>query len=212
METLLWNNLPEQISTFNFGTNEIKVVVPDNDAVKQQFKFYQSQKIEVAFPYWCKVWDSAIALSQFLWKNSTLIKGKTVLEIAAGLGLPSLLAASVASNVICTDFIDAPFYFVQKSIQANNINNLDSKIFNWYDKPLESKFDVVLLSDVNYEPKAFEAVLKLIEYYLTQSTTIVLSTPQRFQAKHFIQQISKHIKQRETMAINDSWIEVFVLR
>lgn len=207
----MWNNLPEQISTFNFGTIAIKVVVPNNDAVKQQFNSYQLNKIDVAFPYWCKVWDSAIALSQFLWQNPMLIKDKKVLEIAGGLGLPSLLVASIANEVICTDYIDTPFYFLQKSIQVNNIKNLDCSIFNWFEKPLENKFDIVLLSDVNYEPKAFEAILKLIEYYLTQNTTIVLSTPQRLQGKLFVEQISKYIHKKETMAINNSWIEVFIL-
>ena len=38
-------------------------------------------------------------------KNKDRVKGKTLLELGAGMGLPSLVAASYTSAVVCSDYL-----------------------------------------------------------------------------------------------------------
>ena len=48
---------------------------------------------------------------------------------------------------------------------------------------------ILLVSDVNYNPDAFEALYKVFVHFLAAGTTIVLATPQRLMAKPFINRL-----------------------
>lgn len=58
------------------------------------------------FPFWAKVWPSATALSLFLQQNRDLIKNKRVLEIGAGIGLPTFSIAKHAADITITDYAE----------------------------------------------------------------------------------------------------------
>lgn len=49
------------------------------------------------------MWRGALLLSDFLLANPKLIQGKKVLELAAGTGLTSIVAATLAASVTATD-------------------------------------------------------------------------------------------------------------
>ncbi len=66
----------------------IEIFVPDPDFIRTAWK-----ESALDFPYWSRIWPAAYSLSSFLLERPELIKGKNVLELAAGLGLPSLVAA-----------------------------------------------------------------------------------------------------------------------
>ncbi|CZR60946.1 probable NNT1 Putative nicotinamide N-methyltransferase, has a role in rDNA silencing and in lifespan determination [Phialocephala subalpina] len=54
------------------------------------------------------LWQAGRLVSTYLEKNSSLVKGKTVLELGAGAGLPSLVCAGLgAKTVVVTDYPDA---------------------------------------------------------------------------------------------------------
>ena len=61
----------------------------------------------------------------------------------------------------------------------------------------DSRADIMLLSDINYEPLAFDALMKLVFSFLDKGKTILLSTPQRLMAKDFIRAILPFSKQQE---------------
>ena len=56
--------------------------------------------------------------------------------------------------------------------------------------------DVVLLSDVNYDPTQFDVLIHLIDKFILQGSTIILSTPQRIIASPFVQKLQAYIKDR----------------
>lgn len=54
------------------------------------------------------LWQAGRLVSAYLEKNSSLVEGKTVLELGAGAGLPSLVCAGLdAKKVVVTDYPDA---------------------------------------------------------------------------------------------------------
>ena len=162
------------------------------------------------FPYWGKCWPAAIALSNFIEKNTTLVQNKNVLELAAGLGLPSLVAARYAKQVICSDYLPEPLSFVQMSATENGIRNIETRIINWHHIPADLLTDVVLLSDVNYDPASFDALDQLLSFFLEQNTLIILSTPQRIMAKPFIEKWMPFITIKEEFILEDN-VRVSVL-
>jgi len=138
------------------------------------------------FPYWAKIWPSAIALANFLQENPSYIQHKKLLELAAGIGLPSFVAAKYVSHICCSDYAPAAIALLEKNIAANQLSNISSALINWQAIPESLEAEVLLLSDINYNPTDFETVFLMLQQFIKQGTTILLSTPQRLVAKDFI--------------------------
>jgi len=149
-------------------------------------KAYQHYENGKAFPYWAKLWPSAFVLTEFIKDNLDLIRNKKVLELAAGLGLPSLFSSHFASSVLCSDYDHFAIEFIKENIALNNIGNMASEMINWTKLPPQLDSEVLLLSDINYNPKDYDILLNLMRFFLAKGNTILLSTPQRLAAKPFI--------------------------
>jgi predicted nicotinamide N-methyase len=197
------------------GPYEIRLMVPDPVAVKEAYILQQSKNREFPFPYWAKIWPAAKAMAEFLATNPGYINGKKILEIAAGLGLPSMVAAQLAREVIVSDYLPEAVEMISQSVMLNGYTNVECRVINWNKLPAALEADVLLLSDINYEPSDFEQLKKLIQYFLSKKTTVILTTPQRLIAKSFIEEMMPHSIYQETIQVKDGnemvWVSVFIL-
>ncbi len=193
------------LQTFQFDDYHVQAYVPD--ALLLQHWFTAQQKINPSFPspYWAQLWPAARALCSFIAEQPQWVQHKKVLELAAGLGLPSLLAAQFADQVICSDYIAEAADIIQRSIEHNGFQNIQSCVLDWNALPHDLTADVLLVSDINYEPAVFETIYNVIEHFLNAGTVILLSTPQRLMAKPFIERLvpfctlQKEITVKETL-------------
>jgi predicted nicotinamide N-methyase len=64
---------------------------------------------------------------------------------------------------------------------------------DWNNLPENIDPEVVILSDVNYDPTQFETLIKLIEKFIHKGCAIILSTPQRIMASPFVLALSEFI-------------------
>ena len=174
-------SFPVALQIITIGEIAIELYVPDEIALKQA---YRDGKI--AFPYWGKLWPSSIALSRFIVNHPQYIENKKLAELGAGLGLPSLVAARYADSVLCSDHDAEAVTIVERSALHNRLRNLETMVMDWHHLPEHFEADVLLLSDVNYEPSGFGHLLQLVNTFLGKDTTVLISTPQRLMAKEFI--------------------------
>ena len=180
---------PLQLQMFTFGQHRISVYVPHLSAVQQAYEQGKKKNVQTPLPYWAQVWPAALALGEFIHQHPDYIHNKTVLELAAGLGLPSLIAAHFAQHVTCSDYIEEAVQVVQQSAQYNGLHNLRCRTLNWHHLPRDLAADVLLLSDVNYDPPEFEILYKIIKGFVERGTIVIISTPQRLMAKDFISRL-----------------------
>jgi len=198
-----------------FGDVSIKLYVPGYDYVKQK---YEESKLNAAgkhFPYWAKIWPAAIGMCNFISVHPSLVRGRKVLELAAGLGLPSLLAAAYAAEVCCSDYLQDAIDVIDRSITINEYNNVYTRLLNWHHLPDSLHADVLLLSDVNYDEEEFAILYKVVERFINSGTTIILSTPQRLMAKSFISKLLQWVTIQQEMEIGVSeqtFVSIFVLK
>lgn len=185
------------LQTFQTGRHQLSVYVPDAATIRDLYK-----QNNIDFPYWSQVWPSAVGLCQFLEQNIDYIENKTVLELAAGLGLPSFLAAHYSRSVHCSDYFPEAVALQQRSIEYNQFNNMSCSVLDWNNIPARLKTDVLLLSDVNYDPWIFDKVYETIERFLNEGSLIILSTPQRLMAKPFIERLLPFSIRQEELAVN----------
>jgi predicted nicotinamide N-methyase len=196
--------VPSVLQTVNIGKKNFKLYVPGPHHIKEAFA-----EGLLSSPYWSQIWPSSIALSLFILQHPELISGKKVLELGAGLGLPSLIAAGNAAEVLCTDKEKEAVAMVQQSATLHKLNNLQAAVLDWKDA-LHQDTDIVLLSDVNYEPHSFPALRATIERFLLQGATVILATPQRLMAKDFLTPLMPWCKEQDSYAIPHQQQEVAV--
>jgi len=164
----------------------------------------------IGFPYWAQVWPSAKALASFILDHPELIKNKKVLELGAGLGLPSLVAARWAASVVCSDHDLTAIGFAALSAQYHQLKNVFTSIIDWEQLPLNLETDVLLLSDINYKPEAFEWQQEFIHSFLQKNITVLLSTPQRLLARSFLLPLMNFCRQHEEIIIPHQDKEVII--
>ena len=91
--------------------------VPDPELVKLTYESLLMREPSTPFPYWAKIWPSSKAMCSFLEADPAWIAGKRVLEIGAGIGLPSLVMAHRAAEMIISDYATEAVALLNKNIQ-----------------------------------------------------------------------------------------------
>lgn len=204
---------PTVCQTFFIKHKGIEIVVPDPLFLKET---YTSKDKNAGSLYWAKVWPAAVGLCIFLQDNLHYIRNKTVLELAAGPGLPGIFCAAYARQVCISDIEPQAVELARLSGIEHQLENVSCRTIDWNDLSDVPLPEVLLLSDINYEPSQFEQLLSVMHYFLNNQCTIILSTPQRLMAKDFINQLLLFCKeQTETeveMEGNKTNISVFVLK
>jgi predicted nicotinamide N-methyase len=113
-------------------------------------------------PYWAELWASGIALADIV---PTLgVGGKRVVELGAGLGLPSLAAALCGADVLATDWADDAVALLKANAKRNSIR-LRVKRVRWDEpEPLlrDAPWHVVLCADLLYEQRNATQLLELL--------------------------------------------------
>jgi predicted nicotinamide N-methyase len=194
---------PLHLQTINLAGTPVEIYVPELNAVKAVY-----EEGTIHFPYWSQVWPSAKALAQFLLSNPSYVNEKSVLELGAGLGLPSLVAARYAARVLCTDYVPEAVVAARQSAAHWQLKNFSAEVLNWQQLPAGLDAEVLLLSDINYEAVAFDTLQKVIGTFLQKGTTVVLSTPQRLVAKAFIAPLLANCIRQEEVAVRQREEEV----
>ena len=172
---------------------EKAIYIPAYEAVKAVYASLIKSDPVTPFPFWAKLWPSSIALLDVLKAHPHLIENKHVIEIGAGIGLPSLMMADVAKSIQISDYNLEAVELLQKNIAQLQLRNVQALQLDWNNLPENIHPEVVILSDINYDPTQFETLKKIIEKFINQGCTIILSTPQRIMASPFVIAISAFI-------------------
>lgn len=177
------------VQIFSIRSQSLKVYVPDMNQVKDVYEKQKQTDPDTTFPYWAQVWPSSLGLCEFLADYLQFIRGKKIVELGAGLGLPSLFASHYANEVIASDFNPDAVTLMKRSVIENGIKNIECRLLDWNHLSPFPEADTLLISDVNYDPIAFESLYTVLKFFLTRNSSIVLSTPQRLMAKSFIERL-----------------------
>ncbi|MGZ4337924.1 MAG: class I SAM-dependent methyltransferase, partial [Gaiellaceae bacterium] len=84
-------------------------------------------------PYWAELWPSGVALARAVGELD--VRGARVLELGAGLGLPSLAAAVCGADVLATDWADDAVELLRLNAGRNRVG-LRAERVRWDDPGL----------------------------------------------------------------------------
>jgi len=181
-------------SLFNYQ-NKFSIYIPEPASIKTTYEHLVQKDPNTPFPFWAKIWASSIALCDFLKAHPNWVQGKNVLEIGAGIGLPSFSIANMASSVLISDHAIEAIDLVQKNISYLHLINVSAACLDWNHFPNQINADTILLSDVNYAPDEFEPLLILLNQFLEKGITLIIATPPRIMGAPFIQKLQEFIQQ-----------------
>jgi len=113
-------------------------------------------------PYWAELWPSGVALAEVV--AGLDVRGLRVLELGAGLGLPSLAAALGGAEVLATDWAEDAVALLRANAARNGIALRVERV-RWDDpEPLlrQAPWRLVLGADLLYEERNAEQLLELL--------------------------------------------------
>jgi predicted nicotinamide N-methyase len=182
---------------------ELSILIPDPTSIKTTYDALVQKDANAPFPFWAKLWPASIALTDFLQSNTQWVENKKVLEIGAGIGLPSFSIATLAKEVIITDHASDAIILMNKNSKHLQLTNTSAICLDWNDFPTEMNADTILLSDVNYAPEQFEPLQNLIQRFIAEGSTILLATPQRIMGVPFIKSLQNYILEKHVYSIRE---------
>jgi predicted nicotinamide N-methyase len=113
-------------------------------------------------PYWSVLWRSGLALACEL--DGMQLRGRRVVELGCGLGLPSIAAARAGAEVLATDACPDALELVSHNARANHVR-VETATLDWSNPgelATRGRFDLVLAADVLYERGSVAPLLSLL--------------------------------------------------
>ncbi len=189
--------LPAALSDLSARYPLTRITVPvgprswEITAVQDQDALIESVQTEddlAAFPFGLMLWASAIGLAERLAEEPSLVAGKRVLELGAGVGVPGLVAASLGAAVTQTDYQEDALNLARHNARANDIRNITVRQGDWRGFFTDGlPYDLVIASDVLYERTLHAPLAALLPKLIASDGAILLSDPLRTQAMEFME-------------------------
>ncbi|XP_063077589.1 methyltransferase-like protein 23 isoform X2 [Engraulis encrasicolus] len=123
--------------------------------------------------YGMYVWPSAVVLAQYVWTHREEIQNHTLLELGAGVSLPGVVASKCGARVILSDSAELPRCLdnCRRTCTANGLGG-DVQVvgLTWGQVCPQllslPPLDIIMASDVFYDPEDFEDVLVTVSFLL----------------------------------------------
>ncbi len=179
----------------NYEIKLEKIRVGDADFVVRSLKdrqqFYDPHGIcekagvsPATWPLFGVLWPSAIVLADIM--DSYPIEGLRILEIGCGLALGSLVVHRRGGDVTASDYHPLAGSFLKENIALNHFPPLPFENSDWSKvNPTLGLFDLIIGSDVLYEPDHPKLISSFIDRHAKNDTKIIIVDPGRREHRQF---------------------------
>ena len=160
---------------FTHGAFSVRMLLPRAaEELIDEAEFEADERL----PYWADLWPSARALTRHLLDAGEPPRGRIV-ELGAGVALPSLALRSMGASVVASDYYDEALRFAAVNAERNGLPPLPTLHLDWRDPPAGPPYDLVLAADVLYERRNAEALRDLLPRIVAPGGQVLLADPGR---------------------------------
>jgi len=174
------------LQTINVGGHDFEIrSLKDRQQYSDPDQTAKKAGVSLAsWPLFGVIWPSGVMLADFM--DSYPMQGLRILEVGCGLGLPSLVAHRHGADVTASDYHPLAEDFMKKNATLNHLAPVRFQIINWsrIDASL-GKFDLIIGSDILYEPDHPRILCRFIERHAADHCTIIMVDPGRRQRMEF---------------------------
>ena len=140
-------------------------------------------------PYWADIWPSGRVLAEELARRELV--GTRILELGAGLSLPSLTGLAHGALPLATDWYPDALSFARANAARAGFGALATMEVDWSYPPdalfLEESFDLIIGADIAYERRHAQQLGALLTRLATPATEVLLADPRRPDASALIE-------------------------
>ena len=124
------------------------------------------------------VWPSSRVLADIVSKLQ--LDGKHVLEIGCGIALSSIVLHKMGINITASDYHPLAKEFLDENILSNSMVPIKYETGNWeQENPSLNKFDLIIGSDILYEPAHSTLVSNFIDRHSNSNIEVIIVDPNR---------------------------------
>jgi predicted nicotinamide N-methyase len=170
---------------FAHGRRELRLLRPEfSDRLINEEAFDNDERL----PYWAEVWPAARGLARMLIDQPP--PEREVLEIGAGLALPSLALRLLGYHPLATDYEDIALAFARVNAARNGLLPLRTHEVDWRTPPAELKpHRLVLGSDLLYETRNVEALSRVLPRLIAPGGRALITDPGRVYLPDFVERM-----------------------
>jgi methyltransferase-like protein 23 len=189
----------------------LTLLIPDPDVVRNMYEAEMLKDPKIPFPYWTRIWPAAQALAAFLLEEPVWIKDKAVLEMGAGIGVPSFAVAHMTGKSIVSDNNPDAVELVRQNIKQLELSDIRAEQIDWNRAAILENVETLLLSDINYDPNQFKSLISIIEGYKAQGTDIIITSPIRMSTAPFYEALTPFIPRTFVRSVDGADIAFCIL-
>ena len=141
------------------------------------------------WPLFGVVWPASRILAARV--ERLALAGKRVLEVGCGIALSSIVLHRHGVDITATDYHPLAKEFLDKNVLANKLPPIKFLTGNWEtENPLLGEFDLIIGSDVLYEPAHVEQLSGFIDRHSGCEVEVIIIDPNRGNRAKFTKKMS----------------------
>lgn len=129
-------------------------------------------------PCWAEAWPAAVGMARYIWSGAPL-KGSSVLELGAGVGLPGVVCGLKGAAVTFSDFQPLALELCEQNARLSKLNAYRLLLEDWRTYSCRERFDLVLASDIAYEPRLLPYLQAVLLQAVNQGGAIYITHDNR---------------------------------
>jgi len=130
-------------------------------------------------PYGVALWPAAIALAHDVASRAEDFRGKSVLELGAGTGLPGIVAATLGARVVQTDRDGLAMSVCKRNCERNGVGRVEHRLADWAAWKDPVRYEWILGSDIIYGEEMQPHLRRILETNLAPGGRVLISDPFR---------------------------------
>ena len=130
-------------------------------------------------PYGVVLWPAAIALAHEVAARADDFRGRRVLELGAGTGLPGIVASSLGARVVQTDRQELAMAVCRRNGERNGTGGIEHRLVDWMEWEDAERYDWIIGSDILYGETLHPHLRRIFEQNLAPGGRVLLSDPFR---------------------------------
>jgi predicted nicotinamide N-methyase len=130
-------------------------------------------------PYGVMLWPASIALAHDVLARAGHLRGKRVLELGAGTGIPGIIAGSLGARVVQVDRSDVALHVCRLNIERNCTQGVELQKSDWNQFHSDEQFDLILGADVLYAASMHDRLREICDQCLAPEGTVLFADPLR---------------------------------